>query len=404
MPYKILEHKMLHVLAFFAFFSAKGYGQKGYVSGYIISLTNDTIRAQINLNGLEKNRCVYLVSSGKSCIGNQETVKEFAVSGGRTFRYIKIDGAKNTVEAYCEVLVNGKINLFSYKKRFFVQKANGEIIELLNTIEKGTTERGAKYVRDKKEYVGVLKYLLSDATTAVPDVTSIDLLKKDLIQTIRIYNEGETYVQQLDRLRYKPNVKYGIEVLLTRDNYKFRFLSESFVDNYNGYFFLPGIGGTIKYQFQSHLSINFAARFKYLDYSIYKSFGAESSKRYYTLKNNFITMSIPITLDWQFNNLAFCPFVGMGFQFEKSFMKNTTYLEEQNKYSTLDFYTYEHQARFLNPINTYWTVELGGSPTIGKHSFNLKAQYLMDISILNSQIYRQFYHKSGLQLVLGLMF
>lgn len=404
MPNKTLTYKVLYTLVFFAFLSVKGYGQKGYVPGYIISPTNDTIQTKIKLNDSEKNRCVYLDPSGKSCIGNQESVKEFAVSGGRTFRYIKSDDAKNTVEAYFEVLVKGKINLFSYKERFFVQKANGKIKELLNTIEKGTTERGVNYVRNKKEYVGLLKYLLSDATTTIPDVTSIDLIKKDLIQTIRIYNEGETYILELNRLRYKPNVKFGIEVLLARDNYKFRFLSESFVDNYNGPFFLPGIGGTVKYQFHRHLSVNSGARVKYLDYSIYKSFGVESSKRYYTLKNNFITMSIPITLDWQLNNLAFRPFVGTGFQFEKSFMKNTTYLEEQNKYSTLDFYTYEYRTNFSNPINFHWIVELGGNTTIGKLSFNLKAQYLMDISILNSQIYRQFYHKSGLQLVFGLMF
>ena len=76
MPNKTLTYKVLYTLVFFAFLSVKGYGQKGYVPGYIISPTNDTIQTKIKLNDSEKNRCVYLDPSGKSCIGNQESVKE----------------------------------------------------------------------------------------------------------------------------------------------------------------------------------------------------------------------------------------------------------------------------------------------------------------------------------------
>jgi hypothetical protein len=386
--------------------SAKSYGQKGYSSGYIISPTNDTTQVKIKLNELDKNQCVYLDLSSKNCIGDPGKVKAFSVSVGRSFRYMKFKDSINAIDAYFEVLVEGKINLFSFRERLFVQKDNGEIHELVDTEEYGVNENGADYFRKKREYVGLLKYLLSDATTVVPEIESLDYSKTELKKVIRIYNEGETYIQELNKLKYKRNFKFGIEALFSRDNYKFWFPSDLYTDEYNGQFLLSGIGGTLKYQFSKHLLVNSGLRLKYLDFSIYKLYGVEleSSKRYYALKNSIFTLSIPIIIEYQFGNQFFHPVAGFGVQFERNFLKNTTCLEESNKYSATDFYTYEHQAKFLNPINTYWTIELGGSPTIGKHSFNLKAQYLMDISILNSQIDRQFYHKSGLQLIFGLMF
>ncbi len=395
---------MLCALLFFAFFSVNGYSQKGYVPGYIVSPTNDTIQTKINLNELDKNQCVYLDPLGKSCIGTPETVKAFAVSNGRIFRYANFKNAKDRVEAYFEVLVEGRINLSSFKSRFFVQKDNGEIHELLDTDEHGFNENGANYFRKKREYVGLLKYLLSDATTAIPNVVSIDLTRKNIIEIIRIYNEGATYIEELNRLKYKPSFKFGIEVLFASDSYIFRFPSESFADDYKGQFLLPGIGGAVKYLFSKHLLISSGIRLKYLDYSLYKSYGVESSKRYYTLKNNFITLSVPLIVDYKIDKLPFNPCAGLGILFEKSFLRHTTCLEESEKYSGTDFYSYEHQINLSNPINSYWAIELGGGSKIGKLSFSLKAQYLMDNTVLNSQEKNQFYHKSGLQLFFCVMF
>lgn len=409
MRIKFLNSRDLYVLMCFLLLFlllAKSYGQKGYSPGYIISPANDTTQVKIKLSELDKNQCVYLDLFSKNCIGTRETVKAFSVSDGRSFQYVKFKNTSNTIEAYFEVLVEGKINLFSFRKRLFVQKDIGVMHELVDTEENGVSENGANYFRKKREYVGLLKYLLFDATTVVPEIESLDYSKTELKRVIRIYNEGETYIQELNKLKYKPNFKFGIEALFSSDNYKFWFPSDLYTDEYNGQFLLSGIGGTLKYQFSKHLLISSGLRLKYLDFSICKLYGVEleSSKRYYTLKNNIFALSIPLIIDYQFNNLHFRPVAGFGFQFEKNFLRNATCLEESNKYSATDFYTYERQAKFSNPINTYLTVEFGGNPTIGKHSFNLKAQYLMDISILNLQIDSQFYHKSGLQLIFGIMF
>ncbi len=405
MSVNFLNHRVFcSVFCFLFFHSVETFSQKGFYPGYIISPANDTIQVRIKLGELNKNQCVYIDPSGKNCIGNPETVKSFAVSDGRKFRYLKFEGTKNPVDAYFEVLVEGKMNLFAFKDRFFVQKDNDEIYELLNTEESGVNEKGVNYIKKKQEYFGLLKFLLSDATTSISDLMYLDYGEKDLIRVIRIYNEGEAYIQELDRQKYKPNFKFGIEALYASDNYKFRFPSDSFADEYEGRFLLPGVGGVVKCQFTRQLLVSSGVRLKYLDYSIYKSYGGEFSRRYYTLKNNYFTLSIPLILDRQFDNLSFHPCVGLGLQIEKSFLKNNTCLEESNNYSGTDFYTYENQADFLHPFNLYWTVEVGGNPTIGKLSLNIKAQYLMDISAINSAADGQFYHKSGLQLILGVMF
>jgi hypothetical protein len=404
MPNKKLLIKMLGALLLLSFYSKQGYCQKGYVTGYIVTPSNDTIQTPIKQNDLGKNLCIYIDSLGKSCLGTRETVKSFATSDKRMFRQIRFDDKKKPVEAYFEVLADGKINLYSYRGRFFVQKDNGEVKELLNTVVDGINDKGANYIRNKKEYVGLLKFLLADSTTPLPEVATIDLIKKDLVKLIRIYNEGESYIQELNKQKYRPTVKFGIEALFATDIYRFYFPSTWYIDEYRGQFLLPGIGGSIKYQFTAHLSLNSAVRLKYLNYSIYKSYGAESSQRYYTLKNNFFTLAVPLIINYQLTNLPFHPYAGFGIQIEKSFLKNSVCIEEANSYSASDFYTHERQTNFANPINTYLAFELGADKPVGKCSLILKAQYLIDNSFLNSKIASQFYHQSGLQLVFGVQF
>lgn len=401
---KSLLFKVLCVLLFLYSYSKKGYSQKGFSSGYVVTQANDTIKAQIKLSDLDKNQCVYLDSSGKNLIANPEIIKAFGILGGRAFLFMSLDSIKNPVQAYFEVLAKGKMNLYFFSKRFFVQKNNGTVYELLSTEENKYTKEGTNYIRNKKEYIGLMRFLLSDSKTAMPDLTDIDFTRNDLLKVVRIYNEGESYIQELNRLKYKPNFRFGIEAVVASDNYKFRFPSKSFIDEYKGTFLSPGIGLTAKYQFTRHLSVNSGVRTKYVDYSIFKMYGAESSKRYYTLKNNFITLSVPVVMDCQFDKLPFRPYAGLGVQVEKNFQKSTTCLEESTTYTAADFYTYEYRTNFSNPINSYWIAEIGGNPVIGKISFIVKAQYLMSLPVVNPNEESQFYHQSGLQLILGVTF
>jgi hypothetical protein len=400
MPKKYLFYRMLCICITFFFYSKNSYGQRGYVPGYIISPTNDTIQTRIKISDLKINQCTYIDRSGTSCTGTPETVEKFAVSNGRKFRYIKFENKENPFETYFEVLVEGKINLFTYQGRYFVQKGNSAVIELLNTKDERTL-----YVRNKKEYIGVLLFLLSDATTSMPDVTKINLDRDIIVKIIRIYNEGEPYIQELKQLEYKPNFKFGFEALFARDSYRFRFPSiYTNVDEYNNHFFVPGVGGAVKYQFSKYLLLSSGVRLKYLDYSLYQSYSFDFLKRFYTLKNNFVILSVPIILDCQFDNLSFHPFVGVGLQLEKSFMKNTICLMETNVSSVSDYSTYELRTNFSNLFNTYWTVELGGGKPIGKHYYSIKIQYLNGVSILNTNNSSQFFHESGLQLIFGVVF
>lgn len=384
--------------------SLKGFGQKGYFPGYIVSNFNDTIPVKIKITNQEKNSCVYIDLNDKTCTADPATVKAFAIKDGRQYRYLKYDHQSNGVDAYFEVLVSGRICLFSYNKRLFIQKNNGEIIELLNTIEDIARENGTNFIRNKREYVGILKFLLSDSEYTILDLTDIDLAKKDLIQIIRIYNEGERFVQELEKQKYKPYFKIGIELLLANEKFRFRFPSIKYSDEYQGQFLLPGLGLKLKYQYTPNFSLNTGVQMKYLDYSIYKSYGSETLLRYYTLKNNFVSFELPLLIEYELNKLELHPSIGFGAQIEKSFSNNTSCLEETNFSSNSDIFSYEHQSLFSNPVNSYLMFKIGGFKDIGKNSVNINIQFIKDISDLNSKIDNQFYHKSGFKLSCGVMF
>nr|WP_319401527.1 hypothetical protein [uncultured Carboxylicivirga sp.] len=160
-------------------------------NGYIITNNNDTIYGMIDYswNRTNDKKCTFKKES------NSET-QVFIPNDIKSFRFIEskyydsknieIDGVTNSV--FLELLISGKVNLYYHKGlgKYYLEK-NEQLYELKNSTEV-VSKNGYMYETEKREFVGVMTYLLQDANIQnYIDKAVLD--HKSLIKIAKEYNK-----------------------------------------------------------------------------------------------------------------------------------------------------------------------------------------------------------------------
>ncbi len=135
-------------------------------NGYVVKNNNDTIYGMIDysLNRTNDKRCTFKKEiDSESQIFNPSEIKCFRFLNSKYYvsKVVKIEGIVNN--AFVEFLINGKVNLYYLKRidQYYLEK-DDQLYELKNTIEV-ISKNGFMYEQQKKEYVGMMTYLLQDA-------------------------------------------------------------------------------------------------------------------------------------------------------------------------------------------------------------------------------------------------
>lgn len=91
---------------------------------------------------------------------------------------------------FLECLIQGKISLFMYNSsiglQYFIETPNDVLHELHNT-QKTIVEHGTAYNTERREYVGELKYYLSDCPEIGPLIYKTRFDRRSLVDLIRNY-------------------------------------------------------------------------------------------------------------------------------------------------------------------------------------------------------------------------
>jgi hypothetical protein len=209
-------------------------GQTNYLPGYIITNDNDTINGFIDYRGDIRN--------SKKCrfkIDETATIIEYKPFEIRGFRFIvgkfyvsksmPINNLKDSI--FAEYLVNGIVDLYYYRDydndHYYIEKNNGETIELSNEEIKEYTEAGREYVRNSNKYIGLLKATFSDCLEIQPELNVAKLDHKSLINVTKKYHDFVCkdqqciiYEKQLPviKIRLAPVVSMNISDLTFSDN------------------------------------------------------------------------------------------------------------------------------------------------------------------------------------------
>jgi hypothetical protein len=174
--------------------------QSEYREGYVIKQEGDTIWGFVNL--AKKSVCHYkLQKSDRNHMAYQPgEIIGFGLSEGRYYesRVVK-ENPKSEKETtvFMECLVRGKASIYTYKGRYFIEKADTARYELTISKDEVISDEGSNKYFVNKQYIGILNYLFRDCPGINQDIQSAKLSPKDLTLLFTKYNQctNEPYKQ-----------------------------------------------------------------------------------------------------------------------------------------------------------------------------------------------------------------
>lgn len=178
---------------FFVFFSVyRIHSQSGFRSGHIITPVNDTIRGFIEYRLGVRNFevCSFKTSKDRPItIYKPGEINGYRFEGDKYFVSKSLDkSTENAGQVFMEVLIKGPVTLFKYKDIFFIEKKDSGFYELSEeTIV--TVVNGQKVERESNNFVGMLKFLLSDCEKSKELIRSIELEETALMNLVESYNQ-----------------------------------------------------------------------------------------------------------------------------------------------------------------------------------------------------------------------
>ena len=191
-------------------------GQTLFRPGYVITNENDTLHGLIDYRGDTRNakRCDFKVDLNSTVQEfTPQTIKGYRFIDGKYYVSRSIKANDKEVQLFLEYLVNGISDLYFYaditQNHYFIEKSDGQLIELTNEIRTISVE-GKDYIRDTKNFVGLLKYAFGDCPQIFPLINKAKFENKSLIDITKRYHDikcdGEKciiYEKQLLVMRYR---------------------------------------------------------------------------------------------------------------------------------------------------------------------------------------------------------
>ncbi len=379
------------------------YSQNDWKPGYIISNSNDTVHGFIDNRDSKSNskRCYFRKEeSGEKEIFKPEDISGFRFINGKFFVSKTLPDGNPARRVFLEFVVHGKADIFHYKddNDYYLIEKEGKLYELKNTSEiqrtEGTQLAGEKTVQhEKKEYIGVLNFLLYDARMQ-SEINNSTLDTRSLINIAKKYHERVCSGEQCIIYEKKSNihVKLGLHFGETLNNFNF---GDRMVTNYGISSFL---GFRFKFEnvFNYEEKISFSAditlhRFSKYELGKVKVEDAFLSYNPIVVYNNLeyilysgsklnvdlkvIALKVPITVDYSFSKGKVRPYISLG-------ISNTFILSQNMDFIYREFFNSFKKSIPPNLILGF--VGKAGTEFILKNTHSIYCDISMDYS-QNSQ-------------------
>ncbi len=217
---KIMKHIVtIGIIVFFSTIQLKA--QSDFRNGYIVKNDNDTIYGLIDYRGNKANakKCVFRkdINSEKQ-VFNPNEIKSFQFNNSKYYVSKIINVGNKTEQLFLEYLINGIIDIYYYRdengEHYLVDNGSDTLFELKND-EKEIMIDGTRYVKESKEYIGILKATFKESPLISKRVDNINLSHKSLIDITHDYHNEVCKDEECTIYEKKlPKVKstYGIVV------------------------------------------------------------------------------------------------------------------------------------------------------------------------------------------------
>lgn len=351
------------------------FSQKNFREGYVIKTNGDTINGIVEV---ENRKIPTQNLSFKSSditlprILTSENIKAYGYKNGNHFELKRIDGQKLFVECY----IKGKIALYTYGKKIFVEKNNKDIIEL----KKGeVTIYSIKGQANYKNYQEFLIEFTSDVEGFnFPETAQLDA--DELIPIISKYNNLSNSPVLVFNRSVEPEMFLEGSILSSKKITRFGFYSsvkltqsllnisgQNFdqfdaIDNFNKSW---AVGGLFSHQI-SRMNKNIFVNAEVLLSKKNSSYQLEISRKYpsethyYNLHSNPLLISIPISIQYFFPSNLFSPYAKGGFTYNVNLNNEIDgTLDVRNQEGELSTYDL-NESEYVEKRNRFgWFVGLG---------------------------------------------
>lgn len=297
--------------------------------GFVITLANDTIAGLIDYREGERiyNSCNFRVNQGSETVrylpnqlvGYGITGEQFFQSKGDTLFY--------------EVLVSGKVDLYRYKDRFYVQK-DIRWFELKNELIDVYIDN-RHFVRNSNKHFGILNLVLEDCLEVKSSIERVTLAARPLTRIITRYNEctGGAYQDKRER---KPWSKLILGITAGANASQLRFSSSSQSVRYltepkeTSFTWTAGI--TAEYlapRFTERISFVTALLYVETEHHLFSKATVSSTQtvRYYSTFG-LRQLKVPIGLRYTFPARTFTPYIEVGGAYTSSLKISQSLIRE----------------------------------------------------------------------------
>ena len=185
------------------------YCQTGYKPGYILTLSNDTVRGEIYYHSGRKDfrECRFRLSAKeRPTYYYPNEIKGYRLNEGKFFISKRIPVYTDTLLLFVEYMMQGQASFyylsFNHQDHFYVE-AHGELKEL-SELQK-TAVINDKLVIKPPSYYGILHYLMADSPEVSPEIDKLTLSYESLLKLGRDYHESTCKTR--DCIVFQQNVK-----------------------------------------------------------------------------------------------------------------------------------------------------------------------------------------------------
>lgn len=212
---------------------------QGLSKGYIINLSNDTIPGYI-VDRVDRDMgsvIEFKKELNETTLIKYSTadLKGFGFHYGRVFeRMSLVDTAKDTVQVFAKLVLDGRIKLFVWHKDVWDNfdlflfnsdpKRSVHLTESRNKVIK--EENGIQYTIEKQYHVGLLKFVKGDSADYLQEEKKIRYSKPGIIENVLKYNEKykTKYPVSIYKAQKKVfyDISFGIPMVNAPEGINFR--------------------------------------------------------------------------------------------------------------------------------------------------------------------------------------
>lgn len=294
------------------------FAQADFREGYIINISNDTVPGFISNKGNLKTlkKCRFKPHLDADFIDySPQDIHAFRIFDGGYYVSMEIDRDGENERFFIEKLVEGIIDVYYFSALndgfYLMQTEDGKTYELKNSKIEVTNDEGT-YVRDKKEYVYALRYLMQDSPKSVRKLDNLSYSSNSIIDIAQYYHNDvcddyECIVYTKERIKAKLSVGlhagYAVSSMTVFDNEFTKNLNKDYSSSRNIEFgvFLNFLDPNISERFSVQLGLLFQEGFYVADQS--------SMELFY--------MKIPFALKYTYPGKKILPSLFLGMAYNK---------------------------------------------------------------------------------------